>query len=376
MHNNRENTKAHSPRRRRCLWPPALTLQPPLSLSSNSLCNIVLCFIVCSVAISALCSTHSDIHPLRALLAEKRSSKSSALLITTYNRRDPPTSSSCFVNLRTFDYPSQIEKVKSRSYGSTLNQRDIRLTLLYEYMSFLMVPPLRKALVSKEPPCHASTQHHQYGVLDCLSSPRVAQPVVRSPGLSSQSLHCVSFHHQWSKVQTGNFPLIGSIMFARSPSPFTSHNKPLCPWSPLSPTSKLREPYVHLNSKVVPSTTLCVVLLRQPIHSSLQCHLNSASPDFVNCNLSETVSSTTVCSPSPEASLHLTATSGDPYVFRDGYQQQSKPIGWALGIQMKIFCGLLLSLATSLFRYGLIMLAYQFTVEYLSGYNRFSLLDV
>lgn len=230
MHNNRENTKAHSPRRRRCLWPPALTLQPPLSLSSNSLCNIVLCFIVCSVAISALCSTHSDIHPLRALLAEKRSSKSSALLITTYNRRDPPTSSSCFVNLRTFDYPSQIEKVKSRSYGSTLNQRDIRLTLLYEYMSFLMVPPLRKALVSKEPPCHASTQHHQYGVLDCLSSPRVAQPVVRSPGLSSQSLHCVSFHHQWSKVQTGNFPLIGSIMFARSPSPFTSHNKPLCPW--------------------------------------------------------------------------------------------------------------------------------------------------
>ncbi|KAH0852673.1 hypothetical protein HID58_093838 [Brassica napus] len=174
-----------------CLWPPALTFQPPLSFSSNSLRNFVLCFIVCSVAISALCSTHSGVHPLRALLAEKRSSKSSALLITTYNRRDPPTSSSCFVNLRTFDYPSQIGKFKARSYGSTLHQPDIRLTLLYEYMSFLMVPLLRKALVSEEPLRHASTQHHQYGVLNCLSSSHVAQPVVRSPGLSSLSLRCV-----------------------------------------------------------------------------------------------------------------------------------------------------------------------------------------
>ncbi|KAH0873446.1 hypothetical protein HID58_070808, partial [Brassica napus] len=169
-----------------CLWPPELTLQIPLLFSSNSLHNFILCFLVCYVAISALCSTHSCVHPLRALLAEKRSSKSSALLITTYNRRDPPTS-------------------------------NLRLTLLYGSMSFLMVPLLRKALVSEEPLLHASTQHHQYRVLNCLSSSHVAQPVVRSPSLSSLSLCCVLFHHQWSKVQTDNFPLTH-----RLPSPTTT----------------------------------------------------------------------------------------------------------------------------------------------------------
>ncbi|KAH0841469.1 hypothetical protein HID58_092176 [Brassica napus] len=284
MHNNRENTNAHSPRRRRCLWPPALTLQPPLSFSSNSLCNFVLCFIVCYVAISALCSTHSGVHPLRALLAEKRSSISSALLITTYNRRDPPTSSSCFVNLRTFDYASQIEKVKSRS-----TRRPLAWPLL-------IVTPLRLIPSSMvEGPNRQLSSHRIYHVRSLTVS--LHQP--QQAALSMEKQMCFK---SWG----------------------------LLPLSPLSPTFKLRETYVHLNSKVVPSTTLCVVLLRQPIHSSLQRHLNLASPDFVNCNLSETVSSTTVCSPTPEASPHLTATSGDPYVFRDGYQQHSKPIGWVL----------------------------------------------
>ena len=121
MHNSREDTNSHSARRQGCLWPPALTLQIPILFSSNSFCNFILCFLVCYVAISALCSTHSCVHPLRALLAEKRSCKSSALLITTYNRRDPPTSSSCFANLHTFDYPSQIGKVKAQSDGSMIS---------------------------------------------------------------------------------------------------------------------------------------------------------------------------------------------------------------------------------------------------------------
>ncbi|WZZ65653.1 hypothetical protein YC2023_077023 [Brassica napus] len=102
-------------------------------------------------------------------------------------------------------------------YQSTLHQPDLRLTLLYGSMSFLMVPLLRKALVSEEPLLHASTQHHQYRVLNCLSSSHVAQPVVRSPSLSSLSLCCVLFHHQWSKVQTDNFPLTH-----RLPSPTTT----------------------------------------------------------------------------------------------------------------------------------------------------------
>ena len=54
-----------------------------------------------------------------------------------------------------------------------------------------------------------------------------------------------------------------------------------------SPTSKLLE--------VVPSTILRVVLLRQPLRTSLQCHLNSASPISINCDHLEVVPSTTLC---------------------------------------------------------------------------------
>ncbi|KAL0676324.1 hypothetical protein Bca4012_004305 [Brassica carinata] len=98
-----------------------------------------------------------------------------------------------------------------------------------------------------------------------------------------------------------------------------------------SPTSKLLE--------VVPSTILRVVLLRQPLRTSLQCHLNSASPISINCDHLEVVPSTTLC---------------------------------ALGLQVKIFYGFLLSLATSIFYYVLVMFAYQLTVEYFSVCNRHS----
>lgn len=159
----------------------------------------------------------------------------------------------------------------------------------------------------------------------------------------------------------------------------------LLPLSPLSPTSKLREPYVH-------STTLCVVLLRQPIHSSLQRHLNSASPDFVNCYLSETVPCRRLCVFLLRKPLRTLLQHREIHTSSENFinSTQNPLVGFfnvdfnflvffrmhALGIQMKIFYGLLLSLATAALRYGLIMLAYQFTVEYLSGCNRFSLLGV
>ncbi|KAF3508960.1 hypothetical protein F2Q69_00003604 [Brassica cretica] len=94
-----------------------------------------------------------------------------------------------------------------------------------------------------------------------------------------------------------------------------------------SPTSKLLE--------VVPSTILRVVLLRQPLRTSLQRHLNSASPVSINCD-------------------HLEV---------------------ALGLQVKIFYGFLLSLATSIFYYVLVMFAYQLTVEYFSVYLNQTLED-
>ncbi|CAH8318618.1 unnamed protein product [Eruca vesicaria subsp. sativa] len=48
----------------------------------------------------------------------------------------------------------------------------------------------------------------------------------------------------------------------------------------------------------------------------------------------------------------------------------------ALGLQVKLLYGSLLSLAMSIFRYVLAIFVYQFTVEDLSGYNRLSLLGL
>ncbi|KAF3597056.1 hypothetical protein DY000_02020038 [Brassica cretica] len=47
--------------------------------------------------------------------------------------------------------------------------------------------------------------------------------------------------------------------------------------------------------EAVPSTTLRVVLVRQPLCISLQHHQNSASLDFVNCDPLEVVPTTTLC---------------------------------------------------------------------------------
>ncbi|KAL0741320.1 hypothetical protein Bca4012_082833 [Brassica carinata] len=74
---------------------------------------------------------------------------------------------------------------------------------------------------------------------------------------------------------------------------------------------------IHITSKTVPSTTLLVVLFRQPFRISLQCYLNSASPDSINCYLSEAVPSTILCIVLLRTvSPHLTAMSGEPDISR------------------------------------------------------------
>ena len=147
-----------------------------------------------------------------------------------------------------------------------------------------------------------------------------------------------------------------------------------------SPTSKLLE--------VVPSTILRVVLLRQPLRTSLQRHLNSASPVSINCDHLEVVPSTTLCvvllrwplcfllqcwEIQTDSETAFTC-SQNPFVgffnvvfdFFVFFRTQ------ALGLQVKIFYGFLLSLATSIFYYVLVMFAYQLTVEYFSVCNRHS----
>ena len=67
--------------------------------------------------------------------------------------------------------------------------------------------------------------------------------------------------------------------------------------------------------------------------------LSMPSPDFVNCFSLEAVPSTIMCGPTPATSLHftVTATSGDPCIFRDGFQLFSKPIGWVLQRQFQLW---------------------------------------
>ncbi|CAH8295607.1 unnamed protein product [Eruca vesicaria subsp. sativa] len=106
-------------------------------------------------------------------------------------------------------------------------------------------------------------------------------------------------------------------------------------------------------SKAVPSTTLCVVLLRQPSCTSLQ-------------GRKILISSKTVfnCSQNP-----LTGFFNVVFDFFVFFRTR------ALGLQVKIFYGFLLSLATSIFYYVLAMLAYLSTGDYLSVCNRVSPLD-
>ena len=122
-------------------------------------------------------------------------------------------------------------------------------------------------------------------------------------------------------------------------------------------------------------------------------HLTSTSPKLSISRLCQLLSfrgcvfDDSVCSPIPAASQHFTATSRYPCIFRDGFLHLLKPICWflnvnfdffvfsqtrGLGVQVKTYYRCLLSLATSIFRYALVFLVYQFTVEYLPGCNRLS----
>ncbi|CAN7123937.1 unnamed protein product [Brassica rapa subsp. narinosa] len=103
---------------------------------------------------------------------------------------------------------------------------------------------------------------------------------------------------------------------------------------------------------------------------------------FRDCTVDDSV-----CSPTPAASLHSTAMSGDPSIFRDSFQLRSKPIRWVLQRRSRLFgvlsnagsrttsedflrvSSLLSHIYLSLV---LVMLAYQLSVEYLSGCNQFS----
>ncbi|CAH8319659.1 unnamed protein product [Eruca vesicaria subsp. sativa] len=142
----------------------------------------------------------------------------------------------------------------------------------------------------------------------------------------------------------------------------------------------------HSTLKALPSTTLRVVLFRQSFRVSLQCHLQLASPDSVNCYLLEAVPSTTLCVVLFRQPLRISLQHQEIQTSLETTFNyfQNPLIGFfnvdidffvfyrtrALELQVKIFCGFLLSLATSIFRGVLIMLAYHLTVEYLSGCNR------
>lgn len=106
--------------------------------------------------------------------------------------------------------------------------------------------------------------------------------------------------------------------------------------------------------ETVPSTTLCVILLRQPLRTSLQRREIQASSE-------------TVFIRSKNLLVGLFNVDFDFFVF---FRMR------ALELQLKIFCGFLLSLATSIFLYALVMLAYQLIVKNISGCNRLCPLDL
>ena len=92
---------------------------------------------------------------------------------------------------------------------------------------------------------------------------------------------------------------------------------------------------------------------------------------WTRTSIHEAVPSTdSVCSPTPAAFPHLTAKSGDPGIFGDGFQPE------VLELQVKIFYGFILSLVISIFHYILVMLVYLLTVEYLESCNRFNPFDI
>ncbi|KAF3550315.1 hypothetical protein DY000_02004389 [Brassica cretica] len=150
-----------------------------------------------------------------------------------------------------------------------------------------------------------------------------------------------------------------------------------------SPTSKLLE--------AVPSTTLRVVLLRQPLRTSLQRHLNSASPVSINFDHLEVVLSTTLCVVLLRRPLRFLLQCWEIQTDSEtAFTCSQNPfVGFfnvvfdffvffrtrALGLQVKIFYGFLLSVATSIFYYVLVMFASQLTVEYLSVYLNQTLED-
>ncbi|KAF2570083.1 hypothetical protein F2Q70_00001814 [Brassica cretica] len=103
-------------------------------------------------------------------------------------------------------------------------------------------------------------------------------------------------------------------------------------------------------SEDVPLTTLCVVLLRQPLRTSLQCReIQTSSETVFNC--------------SQNPSIGLFNVDFDFFAFLRTR---------ALGIQVKLLYGFLLSLATSIIRHVLVIFVYHFTVENFSGCNRLS----
>lgn len=142
--------------------------------------------------------------------------------------------------------------------------------------------------------------------------------------------------------------------------------------------------YVYLTSKAVPSTTLCVVLFRQPLY------LTATSPKLSISGLYQLLLSRGctvddfVCSPTPAASLHLTATSKNQTSSKTVFNCSYNPlVGFfnvdfdicvffrtcIIGLQVKIFDRFILSLAISIICHVLVILAIQFTVELFSDCN-------
>ncbi|KAJ4917341.1 Uncharacterized protein Rs2_02891 [Raphanus sativus] len=111
--------------------------------------------------------------------------------------------------------------------------------------------------------------------------------------------------------------------------------------------------FISSSAKAVPSMTLCVVLLRQPLRSSLQHWEIYAS--------SETVFN----------------RSQNPLVgfFKVDFDVCAFLLTRALGLQVKFLFGSLLSLAISIFSLVLVISIYQITIEYSSACNQYSPLD-
>lgn len=112
--------------------------------------------------------------------------------------------------------------------------------------------------------------------------------------------------------------------------------------------------FFSISAKAVPSTTLCVVLLRQPLCTSLQ-HQE--------------------IHPVPETGFNYSQNPSIGF-FKVDYDVCAFFRTRALGLQVKLLFGSLLSLATSIFCFGLVIFVYQFTIKLCFRCNRLCLSDL